>query len=666
MWCRAEPVLDLPLAVGRRELRNRLVLTTHGPRLAPADHLAYLDARSKDVALVGLHAMAGVADLPFGPADRGAGEGPPHPLTADGRRYLEETAVPAMAEQAEIVHRNGALAVGQILHLGAGQQADDGNAAVGASSIRDEYRRRLPRALGLHELADLADAVEAAAVRATRAGLDGIELHAAHGYLLQQFLSPRTNRRRDGYGGSPAARRRLLVELVERVRRALPDEAILGVRLPAGEAGEGGLTQVDVAVTAEAVASSGADYVSLSAGTYAGLGPGGLAYVASADVVEPPALGAAAFVRSRVSVPVIVSGAIRTAERAARVLRAGQADAVGLTRALIADPGFARLALSGAGAGAQARPCVGANECHRETAVRCAVNPVAGRERELRPPRSRGRRSQVLVIGAGPAGCEAARWAADAGHEVILADAADRIGGAVGTLAALPDPLVHRFAHYLGWVEKELARRRIDVRLGRAWDPGDVMELAADHVIVAVGAVTHRLRTAGGAPPAVVDALSFLAAPPPRARVVVVGGPDGHLAPALVARHATRGGAQVEILTEPLVPGADLDGATRVAVLRDLRRSGVVLRAGVEALGVSRDGLITSDLLTGDQELDAEVEVVVLAGDRRPRRGLGERLTDRGVLHTRIGDCRSPRRLLHACLDGARAGSADLPLVRRR
>lgn len=656
---RGQPTLGDPIRVGPHQLRNRFVMTTHGPRLAPARYLRYLTERSRDVAMVGLHAIAGVIDFPFGP-----GRSPrsgwydldaviPHPLTTDGRARLDEISE-GLRAQTEVVHAGGALAIGQILHLGHAQQEDQLQPIVAPSAVPDEYRRWNPYPPTADELDAFVAACGEAAARARRAGVDGIEIHAAHGYLFQQFLSPVTNHRNDAYGGDATRRRRLLVDAVTAARAAVGDDAIVGVRLPAGETHAGGLDTDDIVALAEHLEQLGVDYLSVSAGNYTGLGNGvHTAYVAPPWVQACPAAGTAAAIRRRCSTPVVATGRITDPAVAAELVASGAADLIGLTRALIADPDFVAKALDRNDE--PIRPCIGANECHRAATVACAVNPAAGREEELalRPPDNEAPSRRLLVIGGGPGGLEAARRGAASGLEVTLVESRDRLGGTLCALAAA-DPALG-FGTYLDWLTGEVSRHGVDVRLGRRWTADDIERFGADHVIVAVGAVTASPLARPLTPP-MMGVVDFLVDAPDAAEVIVVGGLDDHLAPLHAARAAAGRGARTHLLVEPLAPGEGVEPATRFAALRDLHREGVTVHTATALHAVAADGaVVLRDVLTGELRSGPRAEVIVAAGSRRARSGLVRALRRRGTPHRLVGDCVAPRRVVHATIDAARA-----------
>jgi len=333
------------------------------------------------------------------------------------------------------------------------------------------------------DLAEIGQQFAAAAVRAERAGCDGVEVHAAHGYLLSTFLSPCWNQRSDGYGGSIEGRTRLLREVVEAIRTATGDGFAIAVRLDGAEYAtpRPGITPELAAEHARVAQSAGADAIHVSA---IGSPDSALAFTEGPLPWRPVQYRElTAVVKTAVSVPVIAVGRIEP-ESAESLLRDGTADFVSMGRQLLADPTLpARL---DAGRPDLVRPCINCLVCVAENfwgaVPRCAVNPQLGREAPVPEPTDRPRR--VVVVGAGPAGLECARVAAERGHRVTLLERETRLGG-TARLSALTTPLNGQLVRYL-----ELAAREsdVDVRCGAAATAESIAALQADVVVVATGA----------------------------------------------------------------------------------------------------------------------------------------------------------------------------------
>ena len=648
------PLLRAPIAIGSSTARNRLMMTTHGPRLPQARYLRYLEERARNgVGLAGFNlGPLGVMQFPFGPGRAFPAYGgdldsvAPHPLTAEGRAWYDAM-IPMARDWGQAVARHGTIPIAQLYHPGAAQHSDSFQPVVAASAVPDDYERHNPHPLTVQEIADLTQAFGLGARRALEAGYGGIELHAAHGYLPQQFLSPLSNRRTDAYGGDLVNRLRFLVDLLVAVRATVADEIPVGVRLTGPEP-QGGLTLDDIVAVARAVEAAGAAYISISGGVYAGLYRGaGLPYVAPAFVEAAPNAATAAAVRAAVGVTVMVSGAIATLDQAEQILAAGQADVVGMVRALIADP---RLLEKG-GTGERARPCIAGNECHYGRPVVCAVNPAAGREAAMEPvPADRSK--QVLVIGGGPAGIECALAAAGRGHRVMLVERSAQLGGMLATLAQTSQQA--RFGEYLDYARAAIAEAGVTVRLGVEADAALAAAARPDAIVLATGAVCRPR-------PDRVDAARALADPGSLGRrVVVAGGLDDHLPPLVTADWLVRQGHQVILLTETPMPGQAVEPASLYLLLKRLHLAGVSIRPVTAAGAFADRRLAVSNSLTGVPDVIEDVDSVVAVDGRIGNDGLAAALREISPEVHLIGDALSPRRMLHATLDGARLGTLTL------
>ncbi len=473
-----------PLAVGPATLPNRVFVSAHqtgyaaeAGGLVGERYVAYLAERARGGA--GL-LVTEVAAIHRSPRRLSAGR----PEIVAGWRRLGEA-----------VREHGSRLFVQLWHPGAHEVADadldDPRAALAPSAEPSVFTGRTPRAMDAEDIRSTIAAYARAAALAREGGVDGIELHAGHGYLPCQFLSPLTNRRTDGYGGSTANRCRFVLELAEAVRAACGPGLALGVRLSFDEfVGDAGLTPDESErIVAELHGAGVLDFFDVSGGNYhsmhrmippavAGLDGHLASHAARAKAVVGD--GAAVFVAS----------GVRTVARAAAIVAAGQADAVGMTRAHLADP--ALVAKARAGRADEIRLCVGANQgclrrLYRHGTITCTANPAAGRERRLGAATlgRAARRQRVVVVGGGPAGLQAAETAARRGHEVVLLEREAELGGQLLVAGRLP--------RRDGWLElaRSLAasvrRLGVDVRVGVAADVATVAALSPDRVVVATG-----------------------------------------------------------------------------------------------------------------------------------------------------------------------------------
>jgi 2,4-dienoyl-CoA reductase-like NADH-dependent reductase (Old Yellow Enzyme family) len=642
-----------PITIGGMVARNRVMMATHGPRLSQPRYLRYLEERARGgIGLAGFNlGPLGLMQFPFGPGRPTAGgpggdlDGVPfHPLSAEGRSHYDAL-IPFAAQWAEAVKQHGVRAVGQLYHPGAAQHSDNFQPVVSASTVIDEYEKHRPHPLTAREIGDLLEAYALAARRALAAGFEAIELHGAHGYLIQQFLSPMLNRRDDAWGGSFENRTRFLVSVLRTVREAVDGAVPVGVRLTGPEP-EGGLTISDIQAIARLIEAEGGAYVSISGGSYSGLWNGaGLAYVASALTPPGRSIPISAALREVVKIPVMVSGGIVSLDMAEEAIALGHADVVCVVRALMADPALVAKGL--AGKGEAARPCIGGNECHYGRALACAVNPRAGREAELEAPQT-GQPRHILIIGGGPAGMECAVTAAERGHEVTLVEREAELGGMLVPLARVSQQ--SRFQEYLDDITRRIDALPIDLRLETEADAALVAALEPDVVVVATGAVwsnaigipaSRAIRNPGDV----------------RDRVTIIGGKDDHLGPLVTADFFAGQGRAVTLLTEGAYAGQSVEAASFFALMRRLHQQQVEIRPFTAAISLSEDTLQIQNTLTKAPSTLLDAGTLIDFEGRMANAtaaALGE--LSSAEIHV-IGDALSPRRMVHATLDGVRLGN---------
>jgi 2,4-dienoyl-CoA reductase (NADPH2) len=658
-------LLAEPVRIGSRVLRNRTVMTPHLGRLPLPRLVAYVEERARGgVAMIVLPAGDAVYNLPlYQPELTGAFEtmspdpdGIAHGVDGPG---LRTETLPALrtrlAALAAAAQRHGAVAIGQIHHPGAERSWDSFQPVVAPSAVLADASAVIPHELTTWEIDDLVIAYVESAMCIVEAGMDGVELHAGHGYLLNRFLSPYYNRRDDAFGASDSGRLRLLHRILTEVRARIGDGPVLGVRLPASEETPGGLTPADIAKIA-AELSPMVSYLSVSLGNHDGLRDGhpATAYTAPWLVDEAPAGDAAREIRAAASCPIVVTGRITTPAVAEQIVASGAADLVGLARALIADPKFVQRALRDEPD--RVVPCIGCNECTL-TPFACPVNPAAGREAGLRVVPAR-RRRRVVVVGAGPAGANAAMRASARGHEAILLDEAPAVGGML--LRAPVDGLVAGWAHFARSLERGVREAGVDFRPGVHATESTIGDLAPDCVVVATGSEPVRHLPASADDPLRGDEVLAGRVPTTEGPVVVVGGREPHLEPFLVADVLLNAGNEVILLSEHAHVGLAVEPRTLNFYLAKLMRAGMTLRPMTRALAWQGGRLLVRNLYS-DREEQLEAALVVTVSQRRAAdslaRNMWARPGDQPTVHL-IGDALAPRRFTHAALEGARVGLA--------
>ena len=466
-----------PIEINGLEIKNRVVRTAHGTNIGRGritdELIAYHEARAAGGCGLTILEAASVH-----PTDMGTLWLHDASVIDDYRRLMSRLAPYGMA------------VFQQLGHLGYEGVTADGGPPWSASELAGPSIRRPAKAMTADDIAELTDAFAQAARWSVEGGVHGVEVHIAHGYLLQQFMSPATNQRTDDYGGSWDNRIRLAREVVWAVREAVGADVPVGVRIGSEAVGDGGVTEHDCAQLVKVLADDGLiDYVNLTYGSC--LRP----HKIMGGMHEPPGyeLEAAAPVVAAVELPAIVTGRFRTLAEADELIADGVADLVGLTRAHIADPEL--VAKSVAGREAQVRPCIAGNDgCVgglNRGRLSCAVNPAVGRELDLQSPAPSTQSRRIVVVGGGPGGMEAARLAAERGHSVVLFEARNRLGGAVRQAQELPTRGL--LGDICDWQERELSRLGVDVRLNQAADVEAIAAVRPDLVVVATGATGAEL-----------------------------------------------------------------------------------------------------------------------------------------------------------------------------
>jgi hypothetical protein len=482
------------------------------------------------------------------------------------------------------------------------------------------------------------------------AGVDGVEIHGAHGYLITQFLSPLSNQRDDEYGGDFERRLNFPLQIIEAIRAEIGRDFTLGMRISGDEMTQDGYTAEDFARMVPYLTANGQlDYLSVSVGIYR-----------SKDTIIAPMYypgGAfvylAALAKEVLDIPVFCIGRINDPVMAEQILENRQADMVGMTRANICDPELPNKAREGRLD--EIRHCLGCNEAcwghvERGQPISCAFNPTIGREEfwgEIRPTTNPRR---LVIIGGGPAGCEAARVAAAAGHRVTLFEREPALGGQ--TVIAAKGPGRTDFAEVGRYFTVELARLGVDVRLNTSASTEDVLALQPDEIFVATGGrprVPDHVEGING--PNVVQAWDVFNGTVEVGQRVLVLDDEHHIQGLNVAELLASQGKEVEVITREFEVGRQIEPNTRMATLRRVDELGVRLTPTTWAREVGPGYAILYHFYSLREERRA-VDTVVLACNITPDRGIGEALKERHPRVRFIGDASGPRRLEMATFEG--------------
>lgn len=645
-----------PLQIGPREARNRILFGSHATNLArhnllSSQHADYYAARAEGGAgmIVLEEHIVHTSDMPYESAVLG---------------YLPGT---PQAEKAVIerIHARGALALIQLNHNGQQSASVHHQRELWAPSpVPDVASREVPKEMEQADIRAVIEGFAQVARTVTQAGADGVELQIADSSLLRQFLSPLTNQRSDIYGGVLENRLRFVQETLEAVDSAIGADRVLGVRFCADElAPWAGLTpEQSLEIVHLLVATGRIEYMTVTMGSI--LSTQMFPFNASMHVPPGYAVHLAGAIKAAVDIPVFAAGRIMSASQAEDILAEEQADGVEMIRALISDPNLPQLSLEGRAG--RVRPCISCNQgCQvrsvMNVAISCNVNPDVVHAQPLppeKPPLKSGQK--VYVVGAGPAGLEAARTAALRGREVVLYEREATTGGAVALAAKGPGR--SELQLITGYLQSELEQLGVEVHTGV--EVTAEMLRYAQHdsfphtVIIATGARTGTglLPIPGHDLPHVTDIRRVLAGEPVEGqRVVVVDETDSHGVLSAVELLATAG-KTVEVVTEDYYVGRDLV-ATHDLVLWKQRvlQYDIKMIPHTTVVRIEPGKVIVVDRFAeGERELPADV--VVLGTYEHPSQELYMALKDRVPHLFRIGDCVAPRRIEQAILEGRRVG----------
>ncbi len=631
-----------PFTIRGLTLRNRIVVPGHATLFMPLNGLPterqiqYWLAKARGgAALITTHVTAIMPVTPNGP-----------PVSLQSEEFA-----PGYRRAVDAIHAEGAGFLLQVNHTGGeGSVRGTGPVSLAPSADRNGPEGNVPRAMTKADILEVLEAYRNAGAQARRAGFDGVEIQGEVSFLVAQFMSPARNRRDDEYGGSRENRLRFPLEVIAAVREGLGPDLVAGIRLSGDEFLEGGLTLEDmVEIAPRLEAAEGLDYIHI------GAGPGGGTHIPPSYYLPGSFVYLSAAIRGVTEKPLICSQRINDPRIAEEVLENRVADLVSMNRAIMADPEMPKKAREGRLE--EIRNCIACNECigrfRDGLPIACTVNPELGREGQLTPLSPAEQTRNIMVVGAGPGGLEAARVAALRGHRVDIYERSAEIGGQ--TLLAREAPGRVEIGEIARYYAAQLARLEVALHLETEVTPELVDRESPDVVLIATGSLSEGANFAITDGAHVVDARDVLAGKAePGRRVAVVAG-EAHIQALSTADYLADRGHEVEVLTAALYAGSQLEAGTREAVYRRLLENGATITPLAQVRAVRGRTVEIANAFTQAERTIEDVDTVVLAFGGRSDDGLARALEgDDREVHV-IGDALAPRRLMDAIYEGTLA-----------
>ncbi|CAH2598960.1 putative N-methylproline demethylase [Rhodovastum atsumiense] len=579
----AEALLK-PLRIKSVTIRNRVMSTSHAPGYGSGGkplerYQRYHEEKAK----------GGIGLTMFGGSSSVAPDSPATPWNQIS--VADDSIIPVFRDFAERIHRHGARLMIQLTHMGRRTRWDTDNwlPVISPSTHREPASRSIPKEMERSDIARVVADFAAAARRCREGGLDGCEISGAHGHLLDQFWSPSVNSRADEYGGSLANRMRFGLEVLEAMRATVGDDYVIGMRMSGDEMVDGGIRPEEaLAIAAEYARRGLIDFVNVIGGQARDHMSHAVSLPNMAFPVAP-FLHLPSAMKRELDIPVFHAQRVTDLATATRAVAEGHVDMVAMTRAHIADPHLVRKLSEGRED--DIRQCVGAGYCIDRIYVGgdalCLQNAATGRE-ETMPhviPRAAERR-RVVVVGAGPAGLEAARVCAERGHSVVLFEKAPQVGGQI-TIAARAT-WREALSGIPRWLEGQVRRLGVDLHLGTEATEALVLAQAPDVVIIATGG-TPNLGGIKGADLVASTWDVLTGRLEPTGSVLLYDGMGQHNAASTAERMAQRG-ALVELVTQDRMVGEEIGMTNQPVHLRELYRLGVVMTPNMVLFEVYREG----------------------------------------------------------------------------
>ncbi len=636
-----------PIKIGPFTVKNRIAFPAHGTRFrfisdleTPEQYVEYQRARAKG--------GCGLIVLTCSNLNM-------HPSTAARDQITHiDTIVPRFRIMADAVHQHGAIVVQQLMLRGAEFGAIDlmPHPMWGFTERPCPTTQEVAHEMEPQEIEETLDTFVRYARACKDGGLDGVELHGTHGYLLQQSWSPWANQRKDKWGQQFA----YAEELLNRVRAAVGKDSIVGIRISADDwyEGEGSMTSERMKEVARFLEDTGKiDYISCSEGMclrhYA-------ISIASMYMPPIPFVPLHAEIKEAVKkIPVIVTGKIKDPVIAEQILADGQADMVNVCRAQIADPDWAEKGREGRLE--DIRPCIYCNQGCADRMlgdrmpITCTQNPTVGREWSMGTEVGQApKKKKVIVVGGGPGGMEAARVAALRGHDVTLAEKSNELGGLVNTLTKVPSR--EEFSDVVRWRVGQLKKLGVKVKLGLEVSEDFVKRENPDAVIVATGARPFLAPVPGAGEGKVINPVALLQGKAPVGERVLVVDTTGFQESATVAEYLVDRGKMVHLITLFPQVGALMGFTNTPTVQERLLSRGVVFVLSTRVTRMAGARVYGTNVYYEEEHVIGDFDTVVACNGYRANNSLYHALKGKVKELYAVGDCLAPARALQAIHHG--------------
>jgi 2,4-dienoyl-CoA reductase-like NADH-dependent reductase (Old Yellow Enzyme family)/thioredoxin reductase len=631
------PHLFRPFQIKGVTLRNRVAVSAHfagwwvDKGLPSAEFVAYLEERAKGG--VGLFVIGATSPEPG----------------SNWMENIDDAIIPRYQALVEAGHRHGTVVFAQLCHPGYGPLPGTPIivAAPSAAGTQPHFRGKDRFVPTVADLQRLIAAFGVAAGRAARGGVDGLELHSHESFLHAQMLNPLWNTRTDEYGGSLENRMRFLVETLQAMRAAIGPDLPLGVRLKLDDMAQRGMSLEEYQEAVQRLEAQGlVDYLNVTGGD-------GRFHHGPMPRPEGEWLPLVQQLRAGTRLPIMHAGRIATPEMAEHALAAGWLDVVCMTKTHICDPHFTRKVYEDRME--DIRYCTRClQSCHgKMDRMTCVYNPVTSRETTWAELQPAAQRRRVVVVGAGPAGMEAALTAAQRGHEVIVLEKDARIGGQVWVGAG--SPLRKSWARIAEFYTRQAARGLFHVRLNTEATPDSIQELNPDAVVIATGSHPIRLEIACGPPALTVH--EVIAGAADAARHVVLFDREGFNRPLVAADYLSSRGITVDFVTAlPKVCPA-VEGMMLEEILDLLRRRETRFWPGFDLAGWDQEGVLRlRNTQTAEEQILEGVDTVVATVGSTSVSALAQALRGQVPELYVIGDANLPQTVEEATYQGGRIG----------